>query len=98
MQKIESLPDNNNGFIFTPVSLIKDVRKAILSVRQDGSTGHDSISAKYLKIGVEYIVIVSPICHIINESIRLNLFSEQWKISRISPIPEVTKPIEPNDF
>ena len=42
--------------------------------------------------------ITSPICHIINTSIEKNIFPNQWKIFRISPIPKIKSPKEPSDF
>ena len=73
-----------------------EVRRAILSIRQDCSTGHDTLPAKYLKLSVDYIT--SPVCHMINECIRSNFFPDQWKISRISPVPKVNFPKEPSDY
>ena len=94
-ETIASLPDTNFMLHFQPVTY-DAVRKAILSLRKDCSTGHDTIPSKYLKYCVDYIT--SPICHIINECIRSNYFPNQWKISRISPVPKVDNPKVPSDF
>ena len=80
---------------FKPVSY-DEVRKAILSILQDCSTGHDNIPAKYLKNSTEYIT--SPICHIVKRCIELNHFPDQWKVSRISPIPKIKNPQVPSDY
>ena len=94
-EHIDTLPDTDTMLHFNPVTY-NDVRKAILSVRQDCSTGHDNIPSKYLKMSIDFIV--SPVCHIINQCIQSNHFPNQWKISRISPIPKISNPNEPSDF
>ena len=92
---IDSLDHNDTMFNFRAVTY-EDVRKAILSLRKDCSTGHDTLPAKYIKLCVDYIT--SPVCHIINECIRLCHFPDKWKISRISPVPKVNCPKDPSDF
>lgn len=92
---IENLPLHENEFKISETTY-SDVYKAIQSIRADCSTGYDNIPAKYLKLCIEDIT--SPICHIINASIKQNLFPNQWKISRISPIPKIKSPKDPSDF
>ena len=92
---IESLPYNHNAFNISKVSYV-DIRKAILGLRNDCSTGPDKIPAQYLKLCVEEII--SPLCHIINESIEKQIFPAQWKLSKISPIPKINYPIESSDY
>ena len=92
---IDKLPQNDNSFTLSPASY-QDVNKAIKSIREDCSTGDDNLPSKYLKLVIEDIT--SPICHIINECIKRNIFPNQWKISRISPIPKISKPLELNDY
>ena len=92
---IENLPLHENEFMINETTY-DDVRKAIQSVRADCSTGQDNIPAKYLKLCIDDIT--SRICHIINASIAKNIFPNQWKISRISPIPKIKSPKEPSDF
>lgn len=94
-QLIERLPEPENPFTIAEVSY-GDVRKAILSLRNDCSTGHDQLPSKYLKLCVDEIC--SPVCHIINTSIIKCVFPSQWKISKISPIPKIDYPAEPSDY
>jgi len=92
---IRSLPEQNNPFRIKNVTH-NDVKKTILSLRNDCSTGPDQIPSKFLKICVDEIT--SPLCYIINSSINEQTFPVQWKISKISPIPKVHLPKEPNDY
>ena len=93
-QLIERLPEPENPFSITTVSF-GDVRKVILGLRNDCSTGPDQLLAKYLKMCVDEIC--GPVCHIINASISKCVFPSQWKISKISPVPKIDYPAEPSD-
>ncbi|MEO0684074.1 MAG: hypothetical protein AAFY76_03245, partial [Cyanobacteria bacterium J06649_11] len=92
---IENLPCNQNAFSISKTSFA-EIRKAICGLRNDCSTGPDKIPAKYLKLCADEIT--SPLCHIINESIECQIFPSQWKLSKISPIPKISNPIEPSDY
>ena len=92
---IDGLPQQQNSFNITKVSYA-EIRKAILNIRNNCSTGPDKIPSKYLKLCVDEIT--SPLCHIINASIEKQIFPEQWKFFKISPIPKINQPIEPSDY
>ena len=92
---IKNFPENENAFCISEVSF-SDTRKAVLGLRNDCSTGPDKIPSKFLKLCVDEIT--SPLCHIINTSIKKQIFPEQWKVSKISPIPKISHPIEPSDY
>ena len=92
---INTFPDSDNALNFSQVPY-SDIRKAILSLRDDCSTGPDTIPSKFLKICIDEIT--SPLCHIINTSIEEQVFPDQWKVSKISPIPKVDHPKEPSDY
>ena len=92
---IKVLPENPNSFSFSKTTYT-DTRKAILALRNDCSTGQDKIPSKFLKLCVNEIT--SPICHIINTAIEENSFPQQWKISKITPIPKIDQPKEPSDY
>ena len=50
--------------------------------------GHDDISAKMLK---ETALSITPaVTELFNISIRLGELSDEWKVSRVSPIPKQT--------
>ena len=63
------------------------VKKEINNLKNDCSTGFDTIPVKHLKPASEYIV--SPITNIISNCIKTNSFPKMKKIARISPIPKV---------
>ena len=57
---------------------------------------YDNIPVSLIKPIAEYIA--SPLTFIINNLIEESKFPDQWKIAHVSPIPEVTKPTELNDY
>lgn len=88
---INSLSNQNesDSFILRKVTF-KEVERQNKNIRTDCATGPDLIPAKYIKPVTEYIT--SPLTNIINERIDLNTFPKAWKISRISPVPQVDNP------
>ena len=93
---INNLPmDTNQAFRLKPTTSDK-VNKIILNLRNDCSSGYDSLPVKFLKPVYEYIT--SPLVHIINNCIKTGTFPNQWKIARVCPIPKVKNPSEPKDF
>ena len=65
-------------------------------MKNDCSTGFDTIPVKYLKVVSKYIA--SLITNIINNCIKTNSFPKMWKIARMSPIPKVKVPTKPSDY
>ena len=94
-QIIEGLPETPESFNFVRTTYI-ETRKAIRALRNDCSTGQDKIPSKFLKLCINEIT--GPICHIINTAIEEKSFPEQWKISKITPIPKIDQPLEPSDY
>jgi exonuclease III len=92
---IQNLAEQPESFHLHPVTY-KEVMTAIRSLRLDSSTGPDNIPAKYVKNVAEFIV--SPITHILNCCIDSSTFPEQWKISRICPIPKNNNPTDLVDY
>ena len=43
-------------------------------------------------------IIASPLTRIINTSIRQGNFPDQWKISKVTPIPKVVNPEANSDY
>ena len=72
------------------------VKKEINNLKNDCSTGFDTIPVKYLKVVSEYIA--SLITNMINNCIKTNSFPKMWKIARMSPIPKVKVPTKPSDY
>ena len=62
----------------------------------DCSAGYDHIPVSYIKAVAEYIA--SPLTHIINAGISENIFHNQWKIGKITPIPKHDKSFLPDDY
>ncbi|XP_057292292.1 uncharacterized protein LOC130614818 [Hydractinia symbiolongicarpus] len=93
--QMNSFTDKPNSFQLTHATF-QDVINAIRSSRLDCSTGFDNIPARYIKYVADYIA--SPLTHIINCCIDNPTFPEQWKISRICPIPKVTNPSNLADY
>jgi len=92
---INTLPETPNSFSFSKTTYT-ETRKAITALRDDCSTGQDHLPSKYLKLCVNEIT--SPICNIINTAIEEKSFPQQWKISKITPIPKIDHPLEPSDY
>ena len=86
---IEELPENPDSFHLRPATY-DEVSKAIQKLRSDCSTGHDNIPSKFIKPVSQYLT--SPLTDIINSCIQSLTFPEEWKISRICPVPKVTDP------
>ena len=74
----------------------KSVENELKSMRMDCSAGYDHFSMSYIKPVIDELV--SPLTHIINESIEYNTFPQQWKIGKISPIPKTSNSTEPDEF
>jgi exonuclease III len=81
--------DDSTGFRLQEIS-VAEVHREIKKLRTDCSTGPDNISTKYIKIVADFLA--GPITQIINNSIQLSIFPDNWKVSRISPIPKVNNP------
>ena len=62
----------------------------------DCSAGVDNFSMSFIKPVID--VLVSPLTHIINQSISANTFPMQWKIGKISPISKSSTSTEPDEF
>ena len=93
---IKNLQEPQTNPFFIQHVTYKDVETELDSLRSDCSAGYDNIPIQYLKPVSS--VLISPLTHIINSSIENNVFSEQWKIGKISPIPKIDLPINEDDF
>jgi hypothetical protein len=94
---INSLPVHEHSTLFSLRYVTHaEILKELTTIRNDNSTGPDQIPAKYLKLVVEYIA--SPLTHIINSLISRQTFPDAWKQARVSPIPKIANPTEPDHF
>ena len=70
-------------FSLSPVSRVY-IRKQLLSLKTDKSTGLDGISSRFLKDGVD--ILVGPVTHIVNLSISSEVFPSIFKKARVKPL------------
>lgn len=77
------------------LSTISEVNKALNSIKTN-ATGLDEISPLMLKYCSPYID--KYITHIINCSIEINYFPDEWKVSIGKPLPKVSNPTTYNDI
>ena len=68
----------------------KETLQEVKSIRNDCSTGNDNIPISLVKLVAANIA--SPLTYIINECIRLFVFSAEWKCARISVTPKIDNP------
>ena len=98
-EEIAKLPteDTETEIIFKmkPVTY-HDIIKEIKSIRNDCSTGFDTIPAKFVKPVAEFIA--SPLTHIINNCIEKERFPKLWKTARVCAIPKVSSPASNSDY
>ena len=90
---INELPAHNalDSFTIQPTTH-NEISKILQNIRSDSSTGHNSIPIKFLKFVADDISL--PLTNIINNSIQVNVFPAQWKISGIYLIPNVRNPVQ----
>ena len=72
------------------------IKKIILGLKNDCSSGYDNIPVRFIKPVSDHLI--SPLVHIINNSIDQKIFPNSWKIARVCPIPQVDQPTSVKDF
>ena len=85
---------NEPAFSFSEVT-VGQVIKMVRTIKSNAS-GVDSISAYFLKLGIEHSVYAFT--DIINASITYNKFPERWKKALVKPLPKVANPIVATDY
>ena len=73
-----------------------EVKKIILGIKNDCSTGDDSIPIRYLKPVIDEIT--SPMVHIINNCIDKHVFPTAWKVARVCPVPKIDHPKDVSEY
>ena len=96
--KQSATPTELNEIINNLPSTNKDsfVLDEINSIRHDCLTGCDNLPINLLKPLAETIAF--PMTTIINDCIRKCIFPEQWKVSKVCPIPKVHNPSQSKDY
>jgi len=69
---------------------IEEVRSLLSKVKLNKSVGPDGTSHKILKELANFLV--APVTSIINSSLHQCIVPDQWKISRITPVPKIFPP------
>ena len=94
---INELPVHNELDSFTTQPTThNEVSKILQNVRSDSATGHDNIPIKFLKFVAQDVFL--PLTNKMNNSIQINVFPPQWKISRICLISKVRNPVQMTDY
>ena len=92
---ISSMQENSNGFKIQHTNY-DQIKKIILGLKYDCSGGYDNIPVRFIKPVSDHLI--SPLLHIINNSIDKKFFPNSWKIARVCPIPRVDQPTSVKDF
>lgn len=91
-----SSPDETDAIFKMKRATYYDIRKELTNLRNDCSTGFDTIPAKFIKPVAEYLA--SPLTHVVNNCIKKQSFPKLWKTAKICPIPKVSSPIANSDY
>jgi len=89
-------PDDEASHHFIKLTNYNVVHKELTRLRNDCSTGFDSIPAKFIKPVADHLA--SPLTHIINNCIKKRIFPKQWKIAKICPVPKIQSPTKSSDY
>ena len=73
-----------------------EIRKILLGIKNNCSTGHDEIPIRYLKPVVDDVTL--PLVHIINTCIDNRVFPSTWKIASVCPVPKVDPARDVTEF
>jgi len=68
----------------------------IIDTLRPTATGLDAIPAWFLRLGAP--VFAAPIAQLFNQSISNGVVPRQWKTAVITPVPKVSKQMQPSDY
>ena len=68
----------------------------IIKALKDSATGHDDISAQFLKLSVDFIV--NPLMHICNISLTEGVFPDSLKVANVIPLYKSDDPMYINHY
>jgi Reverse transcriptase (RNA-dependent DNA polymerase) len=91
---ISSTSNQSEKFVFRTVSFFV-VKQAFRSIKSN-AVGLDDIPLKFVKLFLP--LILSPLTHIFNESIRNKSFPLDWKRSKIVPVAKIKDPGRLKDY
>ena len=73
----------NSTLIFQPTNRSSE-EKLLKTVKTSKAAGHDNIPARMIKDA--YKELAYPLCHLINESIKIGTFPSAKKVAKVTPI------------
>ena len=89
------MQENSNGFKIQHTNY-GQIKKIILGLKIDYSSGYDNIPVRFIKPVSDHLI--SPLVHIINNSVNKFFPQNSWKIARVCPIPRVDQPTSVKDL
>ena len=93
---INNLPSTNKDSFVLKTVTYQQVLNEINSIRNDCSTGYDNLPINLLKPLAETIAF--PMTTIVNDCIRKCVIPEQWKVTKVCPVPKVHNPSQSKDY
>ena len=90
-----TLPSSTGSFCFQRTT-IDQVLKIILNLKTNCATGPDQIPANFIKLSAP--TIAPHLTNIINTCIQSDIFPDEWKVSRVSPVPKIDSPSSLDDY
>jgi len=92
---LPSCNDQPHSLSFSPTNS-DSVSKFIKNLKSDCATGPDLIPAFFIKLAEP--IITPHITNILNSCIQQQFFPDNWKLSRISPVPKINNPSSLDDY
>ena len=77
-----------HNFTFQTISHAK-IKNEIKQMKTAKSAGYDKISVKLLQAAGN--AIVQPLTYIFNQSLNSGIFPDDWKIAKVTPIPQISR-------
>ena len=78
-----------NGLTFNRIQ-VDELRKEVLNINVFKSSGIDNVASKTLKDA--FPILKEQFLHILNKSIELNKFLEDWKKATLIPLLKINNP------
>lgn len=68
----------------------------MLDTLRPTATGLDQIPAWFLRLGA--CIFAAPLARLFHQSLATGVVPRQWKTAIITPIPKITRPVQPSDY
>ena len=83
------------GFSFQRIQ-VEELRKEIKNIKNFKSSGIDNVASKVLKDA--FFILDEQFLYILNKSIELHKFPDEWKKATVIPLPKINNPKQVSDF